>query len=170
MIDYDDAIVRWVSQHRSTWMCQVARDLSAFASAAWLVLAFAVSIRRPQYCALRFAAAVGAIAWACDELIKRVVCRLRPDPGYSDLGVLFETGYSFPSGHATVGMAFWLTLGLCRRDLLPACAAVPILIGVSRVVLGVHFPTDVLGGWALGAAVAITCKWGADKWPRSPGR
>lgn len=62
---------------------------------------------------------------------------------------------SFPSGHAASNMAFWLLLVLLvdRRLAVPALVVVA-LIGVSRVVLGVHWPSDVLAGWLLGAGFA----------------
>ena len=64
---------------------------------------------------------------------------------------------SFPSGHATSSMIFYLTLALAliapgRWRLIAASAAIflALLIGTSRVMLGVHWPSDVVGGWAFG--------------------
>jgi len=75
---------------------------------------------------------------------------------------------SFPSGHSMLSAVIWLTLGVLlarfakRRanEVLPIVAAVVItlLVGCSRLVLGVHYPTDVLAGWAAGASWAA-CTW-----------
>jgi undecaprenyl-diphosphatase len=83
----------------------------------------------------------------------------RPRPPLEDARIV-EAGFSFPSGHATVAATFYGTLAyfLIRRvssDRLKAligvaAALIVLAIGVSRVYLGVHYPTDVLAGWALG--------------------
>ncbi len=66
-------------------------------------------------------------------------------------------GYGLPSGHALNAAAMWGTLaGMVRRPLFTAFAiGLIFLIGFSRIVLGVHFPHDVLAGWAVGALVAV---------------
>jgi undecaprenyl-diphosphatase len=81
----------------------------------------------------------------------------RPRPPASLL-----TSSAFPSGHATAAVAVWGTiaivvgLGRSRRAkvlLLIAAKLIALAVGVSRVILGVHWPTDVIAGWALGAAL-----------------
>ena len=76
-----------------------------------------------------------------------------------------EGGYSFTSGHSITSMVvFGLLIYLVRKyvrnrkaaNILTAALAVPwIFIGLSRIYMGVHFPSDVLAGWALGAAVLV---------------
>ncbi|WP_414901421.1 phosphatase PAP2 family protein [Sphingomonas flavalba] len=90
---------------------------------------------------------------AVNSGLKLLFARPRPDllahlDRVSDL--------SFPSGHSANNMAFWLLLALLidRRLALPAMA-VAGLIGVSRIVVGVHWPSDVLAGWLLGAGFAL---------------
>ncbi len=81
---------------------------------------------------------------------------------------------SFPSGHAMLSTVVYLTLGLllarfefaraATRLYVVGCAvALVLLIGASRVYLGVHWPSDVLAGWCLGAAWAIGCLLAADR-------
>lgn len=87
--------------------------------------------------------------------------------------VVETTSMSFPSGHAMLSAATYLTLGALlaraqeRRRLrgyvMGAAILITLLIGLSRVYLGVHWPTDVLGGWCLGAAWAMLC-WGVAQW------
>jgi undecaprenyl-diphosphatase len=102
------------------------------------------------------------LAAAGNELFKALIARARPDlldP------VVQERGFSFPSGHSALGMVAWGVLGvLVLRSRLPrgvrigivaVLAAVIVLVGVSRVWLGVHFPTDVLAGWTAGAVIVL---------------
>lgn len=98
-----------------------------------------------------------AAATALFLAIKRVYARARPAGGAR----LHELTYAFPSGHATASAAVLGTLayvlwreGLLSRDEAVVMAtAAPLVIGTSRVYLDVHWTTDVLGGWSLGALV-----------------
>jgi len=107
---------------------------------------------------------VGVGAAVLPELVKAVVARPRPTlwPW-----LLPTSGYSFPSGHAVAGAALYPLLGwlaLCSRGrglvgyLLGL--ALGVFIGLGRLYAGVHWPSDVLAGWALGAALSL----GAIRW------
>ena len=90
----------------------------------------------------------------------------RPRPGLVAHMVEVNTT-SFPSGHATLAAVTYLTLGAllsrveARRRakiyVLTVAVALTFLIGISRIYLGVHWPTDVLAGWCVGAAWATLC-------------
>lgn len=80
----------------------------------------------------------------------------RPRPELEPHLVLVKTS-SFPSGHATSSMIFYLTLALAlvpegpwRRGAVVAAIVLSLLVGLSRVMLGVHWPSDVIGGWSFG--------------------
>ena len=100
--------------------------------------------------------AVGALVSRC---LKVLLGRARPfvseDAGAFSLWS-YEFAYtSFPSGHSVVAAVFAVVLVRFCPVLLPVAVAVAVVVGVSRVVLGVHFVSDVVAGWYLGVA----CGW-----------
>jgi membrane-associated phospholipid phosphatase len=91
------------------------------------------------------------------------ILSFRPRPGVSPHLVAVET-YSFPSGHAANSMITYLAIALLvpvaqrnRAIAIGLGLAMALQIGISRVMLGVHWPTDVLGGWAFGLLWIMTC-------------
>jgi undecaprenyl-diphosphatase len=109
-----------------------------------------------------------------DTVVKSGVGRVRPhlpDP------VASAPGYSFPSGHALGSL---VCLGViaaslapvlpqpARRYLWSVCGFLVVLVGVSRVELGVHYPSDVVAGWLLGAAWLAASAAAFDVWKPAP--
>ena len=106
--------------------------------------------------ALAVAMAQGAVA-----LVKLLVARPRPPDADA---IIDPSGFSFPSGHAATAMALYATLafvigrrarGPARVAVYAAAVVLIVAIGVTRVYLGAHYPSDVAAGWLTGAAVAM---------------
>lgn len=107
-------------------------------------------------------ALVIGLAAIANTAFKLAMARERPDLLEP---IIVEHGFSFPSGHSALGMvAYGVLAVLVSRSRMPSGArgalivglvALIGLIGLSRVWLGVHFPTDVLAGWAAGGAVVV---------------
>ena len=100
---------------------------------------------------------LGVVAFGINTLIKFLVHRARPTT-YQEHEMLIKS-YSFPSSHAFVAMFFYGLLAYLVFKYLPrrwnivalvTLISLILLIGVSRVYLGAHFPTDVLAGWLFG--------------------
>lgn len=150
------------------WFRESVRDLSALGSPAILGLlvaataAFLLLARRPRTAGFVVAAAGGGALVSL--LLKAGFARPRPD--LAPYGSQVFTA-SFPSGHAMLSAVVYLTLGALlarlvpgywqKRYLMAVAVTLTTLIGASRVYLGVHWPSDVLAGWALGAAWALGC-------------
>ncbi len=116
------------------------------------------------------------------SMIKNVVLRRRPyfdNEGISclkavdssaDIYDIAAQGYSFPSGHSSCAAATYGTIGLYfKKNWATIIAvAIPLLVGISRFCLGVHYPTDVLCGWLLGLAVILLIPWLGSKITSKP--
>jgi undecaprenyl-diphosphatase len=169
---------RWVmgamrqAQDRGTplgppWLPSVARDLTALGSHVVIILFAAIAtatlaVAGQTRAALRVASACcGAILLSA--MLKAVFGHPRPDfPALIDV-----TSPSFPSGHALLAAAFHPTLAVviaartarrtARTTLIVAALALAALVGITRVYLGVHYPSEVLAGWIAGLSWAFCC-------------
>lgn len=152
------------------WFDEAARDITALGSFACLGLLLAsvtgyLLLRGKRATATLLLVSVGG-GTIVSTLLKYAFARPRPDVVMPAARVFTA---SFPSGHATMSAITFLTIAalLARAEAKPRLkayilvlgVALTVLVGSSRIYLGVHYPTDVLAGWCLGAAWAAMC-WG----------
>ena len=162
----DSAILHAVAKHRSPWLTAAAVDVTALGSITLVVLfsAFALLVLivlRDRMGALQLlAASVGS--GILTVVAKNIIERTRPTEVQH---LIVVSGFSYPSGHSVSTAALYLTLAIiacgymqysrARSVIFVAVSAVPIIVGASRVYLGVHYATDVVSGLSLGAAWAL---------------
>ncbi len=159
------------------WLRLAAIDLTSLGSITVLglivvgVCGLFLTLKRPRAAAILFVSSGGGL-WLSNSL-KDSFGRERPP---AILHAVVANNPSFPSGHAMLSATVFLTLGALishfvqRRDvrvyILSLSVILPLLIGTSRVYLGVHWPTDVLAGWCIGAAWALAWWMAALGWER----
>lgn len=150
------------------WVEEVARDVTALGGVPVLVGAcLAISgyflITRKRGAALLiFVSSFGGMLLGL--ALKRLFARPRPEVVPHLMDVSLE---AFPSGHSLMSAVVYLTLGLLAAEWAPGVLAKVYVfllaalltgaIGVSRVLLGVHYPTDVMAGWCVGLSWALLC-------------
>ncbi|MCS4492061.1 phosphatase PAP2 family protein [Corynebacterium sp. ES2794-CONJ1] len=134
---------------------RIARALSHFGEHAlgWMGIGALAALwdkhRRPQW--LRLIAA-SFISHALSVIIKRIVRRQRPHDPRITIGVKTPSSLSFPSSHATSTTAFFTSLSAIVKSRVPLIG-VPVMM-FSRMLLGVHYPSDVLTGALVGWATS----------------
>ncbi|MFV0494920.1 phosphatase PAP2 family protein [Mycobacterium sp.] len=136
-------------------MLAAARALSHFGehSIGWLAVSALGALLAPARRRQWLTAGAGAFtAHAAAVVVKRVVRRTRPDHPAVAVNVATPSRLSFPSAHATSTTAAAILLGRATGLPLPAVLVPPMAL--SRILLGVHYPSDVAAGAALGAGVA----------------
>lgn len=171
----DEAIVRWFRQPGNpnlargpAWLTEVAIDITALGSTVvLLMLVGAVAgflwLQGQTRLMLLLMGALGG-GFFLNALLKTTFARARPSV-VPHLREVFT--YSFPSGHAALSAIVYLTIGVLlfevvrgravRLYCLAVAMAATVLVGCSRVFLGVHYPSDVLAGWAAGIGWAAIC-------------
>jgi undecaprenyl-diphosphatase len=165
---YDQRLLRDAIDHRSGWLTGLARVVTTLGTwpvvyAVVAALAALTIWRARPGLGSRWLLPVGALVWlAAGQAVRLAVshgiARARPPEAF---WLAHPSGLSFPSGHTTLatvgyGLAAVLAARLLRRGravtaaLTAGAVLLAVAVGASRVYLGVHWPSDVAGGWALG--------------------
>lgn len=161
------------------WVEEIARDATALGGVAVLslvtftVVSFLWTLNLGKMAIYMLVVVFGALA--IGSMLKLGFARPRPDlvPHGSHVYT-----HSFPSGHAMLAAATYLSLALLSARLVTnrhlqilavvLAIGVTVAVGLSRVYLGVHWPSDVLAGWALGTVWALIC-WLVASWLQAHG-
>jgi undecaprenyl-diphosphatase len=178
---FDVPAAHWLAAHRDLWLTSSLKLVTLLGNWEFIgtgaVLVTAIVVWRsrkwlPAVLALVGTCGIGLVIAAA----KAIVGRSRPDSPYA---VVSEDGFSFPSGHATGTAAValicawmltrWvLTSWAARVAAWAVAVAVTGAVGFSRVYLGVHYVSDVLAGWFLGAAWAGSVMLVGSWWDNTP--
>jgi undecaprenyl-diphosphatase len=162
----DSSILTAVAKMRRPWLTSVAVDLTALGSITLVVLISAVALCILLSMGNRLAAwqlllnSLGAGIWTV--ITKNLIERARPE---SITPLVQVSGFSYPSGHSLASASLYLTIAILAGRYLPTTKARVLLLGlavlvislvcISRVYLGVHYPSDVASGASLGVAWAL---------------
>jgi len=101
----------------------------------------------------------GIFAWCVANVIKIIIANPRPSLVLENIQpLLIKTGYSFPSGHATFFMALAFSIFFAHKKAGYLFMFFALVIGVARIMAGVHYPLDILAGFILGTLIAMLTK------------
>lgn len=165
VVVFDAAGTTWVQALRSDWVTPIMKAITytgSFASMVPLLAVIAIALLwRRRYADAAVVVTVVAIGDRLTDLFKNLYERARPEAAHAL--VPLPDSFAFPSGHATstmclaavvavvvIGRSHWSRL--TKRMLVMVLITWTVLVALSRVYLGVHHPTDIVGAWLLAAA------------------
>ena len=162
---FDDSIQSLIFSLRRDFLTGFFKMVTYSANWQTIVIFCAVFLamkrtRRKIGVPLSIASLISTVIYKC---AKMVYARPRPEMGFH---LIEQSGLSFPSGHSMTGLVFYGLLiyfiaeyvkeNRARKALMSLLAVLIVLIGFSRVYLGVHYPTDVIAGWFLGTSILVS--------------
>lgn len=175
--DWEISLMVWLQAHLGTAGAEIASFITLFGEELACVavigfLYFCYDKRFGRYVGLNM-----IFGFTLNTVIKNIILRRRPyfdhaeikclkpvDPK-ADLYDISAQEFSFPSGHAVNTTLIYGSIARWTGKTLFKVIAVliPLFVGISRFALGVHYPTDVIGGWILGLAVLLFVPWLEDR-------
>jgi len=163
----DDPVCKFLFSMRAAWLTGFFKGVTFIANPKTLTVLCLILLVFPKT-TLRFGIPVSIVTGLgtlAHNGLKDLIMRDRPDEA---LWLIKAGGYSFPSGHANASLLFFLFLAFLLARVLKrnkhddishlmyiVFIIIIFLIGVSRVYLGVHYPTDIIGGWCLGGVLLV---------------
>lgn len=167
----DDSILLWLNRHSTPFLDEFALQITAVGNGLTVAVigliacAFLWSMRERVGVLLLVLAVIGGDTF--NRILKDAFHRPRPELFVLETPYARPVSASFPSGHATASMVLYLVLayllvrlggkGVFRYVVLTVAGLLIVLIGVSRMYLGVHYPSDVLAGYVFGFCWAVFC-------------
>jgi undecaprenyl-diphosphatase len=177
VVAWPDTVPEW--EVRSTEWINGAPDAVAWALfpvmqlgtlVAPLVVAVAIAVFRKDRGLAIATAAVGVSVWFGVKGVKHIVERGRPPQYLPDIDVRDGdgSGLGFISGHSAIAASIAvMAIAALPPRYRPVGVVAAVLVGFARIVYGVHFPADVIGGWSFGVLVALAGLWVLDRY-RAP--
>ena len=177
---WEPALMVWLQSHLGSFGITLATFFSMFGEEMALILVMGFCYWSYNKELGKFIGRNACVAMVSNPMIKNVFLRLRPymvcaevkclkpvDPS-ADIMDIAAQGYSFPSGHSSGSVSAYTSAGvfLKKKWAVAAAVLIPLLVGVSRFCVGVHFPTDVLFGWGLGLFVVLVVPFFQRKFKR----
>ena len=163
---YDEQALVWIAEHvRSGLLNPIVTFFTSLGNVGRLCIVLTLALlafKSTRRAGLSSVCAMVIGLVVVNITVKPLVARPRPwdaMPGFESL--VTEKDFSFPSGHTTVAFAFALAVCLAapRRWMKITAACVAVLMGLSRLYVGVHFPTDVLAGAVIGSLCGLIGAW-----------
>ncbi|MBR6185031.1 MAG: phosphatase PAP2 family protein [Clostridia bacterium] len=177
--DWEVSLMEWLQTNLGDGFISVISFFSAFGEELLLVLILGVLFWGYDKKIGRTVGLNALMGLVWSPMIKNVFLRRRPYFDHEGIKILrvvdksadandiAAQGFSFPSGHSTNAVTVYASIAGQIKKRWLACLAVvlPLLVGFSRVVIGAHYPTDVLAGWALGllCICVVSLLWKAIK-------
>ena len=173
LAQFDLAVRGTIHSWASPWLTRAMRGITQLGSPTFVILLGLIvawrlaRLRRLRAATIVAVAALGAEAF--DQILKWIFHRPRPEAFFG----LSPGSYSFPSGHSVESCCFYGVLAALIAAQAPrkwqyvgiwvTAALITLAVGCSRIYLGVHYPTDVLGGYAA-AVVWVSLVWSGYHW------
>lgn len=158
---FEQKILLMIAKTRTDVMSIIMKNLSKSANGGviFFILSLIMMINEKTR-KMGWACIVAVLAHSliCNVFVKPIIRRMRPFDRYCDITVVLDKlprDFSFPSGHTGASFAFATTVFLYDKKLGVLAYILAFAISYSRMYVGVHYPTDILGGIVLGSSVSL---------------